>query len=360
MPKTMQKANETETGKYKCTNCNYSTDIKSRLDTHNSRKTPCNIEKQRSFKCDGCEKTFVSKSPLEKHKKDHCKKKKPINPESINMDELKKIIKSNQKFHSEIVRLNDVITKLTTVKFHKPIHITQNITTIINTKKIDSIKMLDKVTLLSYRNPNTDYITKEDIAKIITKSQRNNISYNNIITGIFKLIYLNKDHPENHSVIVNYRPPSNWRSNYKERIHAFNGTVWFTRHRTKMMFKVVPVQIKIISQKIYEFGMDISNTLLQNLINYEVKYTSMRNIRTPVSELKKTPFYKALLNASNDLYEDAYNSFGPLFKEYVKNNTSEKEYSTEKPESEENEYSYERSADEVITLLNIDISDNHL
>jgi hypothetical protein len=174
--------------KFSCSLCNYSSDVKSNVIRHITKKSKCSpgnaeiIELKVDIRCEFCDKLFTTKSHLIQHLK-VCKVKK------INLE---KEVKIKDEKIKELEKEVDVLKAVS--------------------KKPNNIIINNNVNLTSYNNPNL-----KDIDKFFEKCIKKQFM---CIPKLVELIHFNSELPENHNLLL-----TNFRSDIMK---AYKGNKWQT------------------------------------------------------------------------------------------------------------------------------------
>ncbi len=175
--------------KFKCSQCEYYSDVKQNITKHINRKTKCSemvaeiTELKVNICCEFCKKSITTNPNLVKHLK-VCKVKK------------ENLLKENELLKEKNKKLEDEL-RLQTALANKPsINITNNNT----------------IQLTPYNNPNL-----KDIEKFFDKCIKKQFM---CIPKLVELIHFNSELPENHNLLL-----TNFRSDIMK---AYKGNKWQT------------------------------------------------------------------------------------------------------------------------------------
>lgn len=119
--------------------------------------------------CDTCNRSYIHRQGLSRHKK-NCKNANDVI--QTQCTEIEKLNKEKEEMQKKINELTDKCGQTTNIG-------TQNI----------------NITINAFGNENLDYITKNDCKRIVSR-----VFFSAVEAA--KLIYFNKDHPENHTVKI--------------------------------------------------------------------------------------------------------------------------------------------------------------
>lgn len=261
---------------YKCIRCGYTTNDKTKMKSHFSRKNTCKpklnnvnlddykerilngeiikIEKDtqsipniypngencipnlypehthKEYFCEFCKKELSSYKNLWRHLKT-CKEKKKDDEEKENMLNLiemlnKQLEDQRQEFKMELIKRNKQIDEL--IK-KAGINIgTQNIQQNIQ----------QNIKILAYKNTDISHLTDQDYIQCLNRS-------NMVIPNLIKKIHFNPKKPENHNIYI-----SNIKNKY---IMVYDGDKWNLSNQNETIEDLIDTNEIVIEQKLEEW-----------------------------------------------------------------------------------------------------------
>ena len=186
---------------FKCSLCEYTSEIKSHVDRHIKNKNKCGndpkiIEVPVNIFCEYCEKAFATKPNMKRHLKT-CKIRK-----SSLEEEVERLKLENEKLQEKLAQKTNV-----TINYHSTHNTNNNI--IIN--------------ITPYNDPNLDGAEKyylQAIKKLFMS-----------IPTIIERIHFNSELPENHNILI---------TNYRTKMaKAWTGTEWKTMDEDQLITELV-------------------------------------------------------------------------------------------------------------------------
>tara|TARA_B100000902_G_C27309415_1_gene917462 strand:+ start:217 stop:1170 length:954 start_codon:yes stop_codon:yes gene_type:complete len=179
------------------------------------------VNENKIFECQFCNKSYVHKQSLHKHLK-ICNEKKKDEEAKESMNKLVDLLnKQNNELKEQLEKQNKQIDELIKKAGINNSTITQNIQ--------------NNIKILAYKDTDVSKLTDKDILKCLNHS-------NMCVPHLIKMIHLDPEKPENHNIYI-----SNLKNGY---IMVYDGGKWDTFNRDEIINNMIDDKQGLIEERI--------------------------------------------------------------------------------------------------------------
>ena len=221
---------------------NYDNSVNSVITIQNVPKTIQNIPSrsktfQKKYICEHCDKTYSTKSNLNKHLK-KCKEKIIVDKEYNDLKNLVKLLNEqlNEKTKSLEKEL-EIKNKQLKEKDKQIDAKDKQINELIKKAGITT-NIQNNIKVLAYKNTDISHLTNKDFLFCFNRS-------NMCIPSLIKKIHFNPEKPENHNVYI-----SNIKNNF---VMFYDGDKWVIKDRDESIQDLIDTNEFILEQKLEEW-----------------------------------------------------------------------------------------------------------